>query len=411
MSDDLSFLGLTTAEDVNGVMPTAYYPGTDSEGTMYEGCLGFVAGPSGASKSLFSDALAKYWTATRGHVIKMDGEDGGSQGGMSRFRLEAAGVDMSRVHFAEFSIPGDVERLRAAIDHLQSDGSKCLVIWDTADTWIEAPVQRWGKALHNLAYNVLPQTGATGILVHHTLKNVKKGADWKAAVGGATAGLVGKSRFGFLYGIRPDDSDQRVLITVKDSYRPTVVNGSHHALAYEFDEEDVDDGSGNLRPVSFIRLAEKAVAISDPVHCVFLGGDNNSRGPTPEKAAAAAEWLCTQLADGARPVSDVSRCMTHPDGNPKMLGECGWMSYAKIGDGSCPYCRGPIKLEQGLKETAELDGISWGGAARKALAALGCENARKGSRTADSGLVFSWRLPDGHPAANETDSTYRKELA
>lgn len=406
-TNPLLALGLTSAEDVDGTIPAAYWPGSGDEGLLYEGCLGFWAGPSQAGKSTTLAKVIADWTRTRGHVVHMDGEDGGAQGGMSKVRLEAAGADMSKVHFAEFSIPRDNKRLQAAIAAL---GRNVLVIWDTADTWIDAPTQRWGKALHELAYHILPKTGATGILVHHTLKHTKKGMDWRAAIGGATAGIVGKSRFGVIFGVRPDDGSQRLIVPVKDSYRPVVNNGAYHGIALEFDEEDIDDGNGVLKPVAYMRIAEKGVAISNPVECVYLMGENSQRGPSPEKAAAAADWLNTILADGAMPVSDSSRCMTFPDGNPNAIGECGFMSYAKIGDSACPYCGGPVQLVQGMKETAEQDNLSWGGAIRKALAALGCVSDRKGSKTADSGLVFSWRLPDGHPAANESDPGYRSKL-
>lgn len=409
-SNPFESLGLTSADSVEAVIPASYWPGNGDDGIMYEGCLGFVAGPSGAGKSTMLSKVIADWTRTRGPVLWMDSEDGGSQGGMSKLRLEAAGADMTQVHYAEFFIPRDNGRLRAAVQALSAGGKKVLIVWDTADTFIEAPIQRWGKALHEIAYSVLPETGATGVLVHHTLKHTKKGMDWRAAIGGATAGIVGKSRFGVIFGARPDgDGSQRLMVPVKDSYRNVVENGAFHGIALEFDEEDIDDGTGTLKPVALMRIAEKKVAISNPVECVFLMGENSQRGPTPEKAAEAADWLKDILSDGAYPTSDVSRCMTHPDGNPNNTSECGWMSYAKIGDGSCPYCDGPVQLVQGLKESAEQDEISWGGAARKALAAMGCISDRKGSKTADSGLVFWWRLPDGHPAAS-TDPSYRSTL-
>jgi hypothetical protein len=410
-SNSLAGLGLTSADSVDAKIPGAYWPGNGDEGIMYEGTLGFWAGPSGAGKSTLLAKIAADWTRTRGHVIVMDAEDGGSHGGMSKLRLEAAGANLDKVHFAEFSIPRENGRLEAAITAL---GGTVLVIWDTADSWIEAPIQRWGKALHDLAYNVLPRTGATGVLVHHTLKHTKKGMDWRAAIGGATAGIVGKSRWGVIFGARPDDGSQRLIVPVKDSYRSVVENGAYHAIAVEFDEEDLDDGNGVLKPVAYMRIAEKGVAITNPVECVYLMGENSQRGPSPEKFAEASEWLQVILADGAMPVSDAVLCVSHPNGRTSKTDptrkECGYMSYAKVGDNPCPYCGGNVQLVQGMKETAEMDSLSWGGAIRKALTAIGCVSDRKGSKTADSGLVFSWRLPDGHPSANETDPTYRSVL-
>jgi hypothetical protein len=71
-------------------------------------------------------------------------------------------------------------------------------------------------------------------------------------------------------------------------------------------------------------------------------------------------------------------------------------------------------MVQGLKERAEQDSLSWGGAVKKALGALGCESDRvigtgKGSHKAPGGLVFYWRLPDGHPKITNP-ATYGKVL-
>lgn len=404
---DYGNLGITAAADLQGKIPEAVWPGRGDKGLMYPGTLGFLAGPSGATKSMASHKIMADWTNTRGYVILCDGEDGGSTGGMARKRAEAAGADLDKLLFGEFVIPRDNARLQAAIESL---GGEVLVIWDTADTWIDAPVQRWGKALHDLSFNILPRTGAIGLLIHHTLKNAKKGADWKACVGGATNGIVGKSRFGFMYGVRPDDSAQRLLVRVKNSYGDTRDNGVYNqSVAFEIDQEDLDDGNGNLRPVSYLRVTEKNVGIADPSVLAYLGSEGGAaRGPTPEKAAEAAEWLKTKLADGAMPTADAAVCKTNPKGNPAAKGECGYMDASKC-TGGCPYCGGAVSLVEGLKESAERDSLSWGGAVRKALAALACESDRKGSHKAPGGLVFYWRLPKGHPFRNPS-GTYMEDL-
>jgi len=400
---DLNKLGLSAADTLQGSIPEAFYPGKGDDGLLYPGTLGFIAGPSGTSKSLATHHLMAWWTKNRGHVILMDGEDGGATGGMARKRAEAAGADLSKLLFGEFVIPRDIARLEAAITEI---GGDVLVVWDTADTWIDAPIQRWGKALHPLSFGVFPATGATGILVHHTLKHVRQGTDWRAAVGGATSGIVGKSRFGILYGIRPDDGGQRLAVKVKDSYAdPKNAAGAYDkSVAYEIDEEDLDDGHGNLRPVAYVTIADKRVPLMDPTGMVYLGSDGQGqRGPKPEKAAEAAEWVGNALADGAVPTSDAGLC-----------GKCGYLAWDKCG-GGCPICGGPATMVQGLKERCEQDSLSWGGAVKKALSALGCESDRvkgasKGSHKAPGGLVFYWRLPDGHPNMSNP-ATYVKELA
>lgn len=404
LTPDLDKLGLATADSLTGSIPTALYPGTGDDGLLYPGTLGWIAGPSGTSKSLASHNIMAWWTHNRGYVVDMDGEDGGSTGGMARKRAEAAGADLSKFLFGDFTIPRDCERVAAAIEQL---GDNVLFVWDTADTWIDAPLQRWGKALQPLA-DVLAGTDSIGILIHHTLKHVRKGSDWRVAVGGGTSGIIGKSRFGLLYGIRPDDSSQRVMVKVKDSYGDPKESGAYDkSVAFEIDTEDLDDGNGNLRPVALAKITDKRVAIADPTGMVYLGGDGGgARGPAPEKLAEAADWLVKQLGDGAMPTSDAAVCMTKPDGDTN--GGCGWMDASKCA-GGCPYCGGPVKLVQGLKETAEQDSISWGGAVKKALTALACESSRKGSAKAPGGLVFYWRFPDGHPGIKNA-TAYRKDL-
>jgi hypothetical protein len=403
---DLLKLGLTAGDSIEGSIPEAVWPGRGDKGLLYPGTLGFIAGPSGASKSLATHKIMADWTNTRGHVILCDGEDGGGQGGMARKRAEAAGADLGKLLFGEFVIPRDNERLQSAIEEI---GGEVLVVWDTADTWIDAPLQRWGKALHPLSHDVFPRTQAIGLLVHHTLKHVRKGTDWRAAVGGGTSGLIGKSRFGLLYGVRPDDTNQRLLVRVKNSYGDVRENGLYNqSVAFEFDETDLDDGKGNSRPVTFLRMTEKGVGIPDPTAMVYLGGEGGgARGPSPEKAAEAAEWLVKLLGAGAMPTSDAAVCQTNPDGNPAG-GACGYMDASKA-QGGCPYCGGKVSLVQGIRESAEQDGLSFSGAVRKALGALACVTDRKGGHKAPGGLVFYWSLPDGHPRiANPT--TYRKDL-
>jgi len=383
------------ADDVTAIIPAKVSFPDEKYAFMYEGTAGFWAGPSGVGKSLALARLAAWWSRTRGGVCASFAED---PQGMTRYRLEASGADMSKIRLARYMIPGELDQLE---EDLLASG-ETLVIVDTAKKHIQAPMTKWAEALDPLT-GLLDRTGAVMILTHHTIKNVKKGADWRAAVGGSAEGLVGTCRWGVLYGNRPDDAAQTLAVPVKDQF-----DEESPALAFEFDQEDFDfdiNGKTVQRPVSYLRIAETGIKqwnVNNAVEVVYVQGDAGKRGPDPEARKQAFEFITEALKDGARTVKDAWRCdknpdgVAHPSGDPAKR-ECGYIA-GKVGasKGQCPYCGGSISMVRGLMEEAEGEGISWG-TVKRAAPMLPVVSAPKGSSSAPSGVLHFWRLPDGHP--------------
>lgn len=373
------------ADDVSASIPEKVAFPDDKYGFMYEGTVGFIAGPSKTGKSLALVKLAAWWSRTRGGVVASFAED---PAGMTKYRLEASGADMTKIRLARYEFPVDFDALET---DLLATG-ETLVIVDTAEKHIRAPMTKWAQTLDPLT-GITERTGAVVIFSHHTIKHAKKGADWRAVIGGTSGGLVGSARWGCLYGVRPDDASQRVLVPVADQF-----DEPSPAVAFEFEQEDFDfdiNGQTVQRPVSYLRVSETGIKIANPAEVVYIQGDASKRGPDPEARKQAFEFITEALKDGARTVKDAWRCDSNPDGDGN--GGCGYIA-GKVGakSGQCPYCGGSISMVRGLQEEAEGLGISWG-TVKRAAPMLPVVSAPKGSSSAKSGVLHFWRLPDGHP--------------
>jgi AAA domain len=380
----------TIAATVKGDVPTKFWPDTN-EPLLYQRSICLAAGPSGVGKSLITVKLAADLTRTAGKVIYCNAEDDPV---IQAFRLSASGADMAKVRLGDFVIPDDLDALELAIRY---DAAK-LVVFDTAEKHINAPIQRWAKPLMQLGH-VLKATDCSAMFVHHTNKNVKKNADWRAAIGGATAGLIGTARSIALVGKRPDDAAQIVFCPVKDSYDETP-----RALAFEFATEEFDQSDGRSVEVSYMRLAEKGLAITNPVSLVHVAGDGDGdgkHGPSPEKAAEAAEFITETLADGCRPVKDVYRCKANPDSTStpndpsRKCGHASIKTFEAAGE-CCPGCGGEMVGVIGLESMAEAASISFH-TVKKAKVAISVPSGVKGFGAT---RINYWRLPDGHPSLN-----------
>ena len=360
------------AADVTGDLPSKFWPDDDAA-LFYERSIGVVAGPSGMGKSLSTVKIGADVSRTGGAVIYCNAEDDEV---MQRYRFEAAGADLDRVLFATFIFPEDLDALEYAI---RATGAK-LCVFDTAEKHLNAPVARWSHPLRQ-CHKLMERTGCTAIFVHHTNKNVRKSADWRAAIGGATSGLVGTARSVALFGVRPDDPSQRLLCPVKDSYDETPRAIAFEFLVEEFEKKDSDDAF----EVAYFGIVERNIHVTNPTELVVIQGDGDTkRGPSPEKAAEAAAFLTDALQYGAQPVKDAYRCPG-----------CGHYSVRHIAsvNGACPECNGPVTEVEGLETLADAAGISWG-TAKRAKQALEVESARKGFGPMS---LNYWRLPDGHP--------------
>jgi len=374
------------AADVSGDIPGKFWPNDESP-IFYERSVNSIIGPSGVGKSIAVIRVVADVSRTLGPVIYCNAEDDKV---MQAYRLNAAGADMDKVTLAKYVLPHEAFPLEQAIRRL---GAK-LVVFDTAAKHIAGPMQRWDMPLEQLHY-ILEATGCAGILVHHTNKGVKENADWRAAVGGATSGIVGTSRALSLFGRALDDPATCLMCPVKDSYADTP-----KAIRMEFRVEEFDQPNGLPVDIAYHGIIETGVSVPNPTALVVVQGKNGdtSKGPAPEKMAEAAEFLTNALADGPRAVKDTYRCLTHPDSQGLGSNLCGHKAVKEVeaNSGACPDCQGPMQATPGLMTEAEGTGISWG-TIKRAKDGLTLVTARKGF---GGGGIFYWRLPDGHPSLN-----------
>jgi hypothetical protein len=383
------------ASAIKGDVPGKFWPDAD-HAFFYERSVSLIAGPSGVGKSLVVVKQVADLTRTGNFVIYCNAEDDPV---MQMFRLAAAGADMDKVLISNFLIPSDLVALEVAIRHHHAT----LVVFDTAAKHLEGPLQRWDKPL-KLLNDLCAATKCTAMFVHHTNKNVKKSMDWRAAIGGATAGLIGTARSIALCG--RDSTGSLLFAPVKDSYAE-----APKAIRFDFQTEDFDQSNGETVEISYVTISEKGVICSNPTELVVVTGDGDGkRGPSPEVAAAAGDLLCTALANGPLPVNDTYRCMTRPDSTmqpsdadwkKRSCGQLSVKSVAKAG-GCCPDCNGNVVEVEGLKSLAEAAGVSFG-TLKRVKPAYAIESGKKGFSDAAIGY---WMLPAGHPSLDPTARDY-----
>ncbi len=365
------------AADITGDIPAKFW-----NDCLPEKSVCAVAGPSGVGKSLIVSTITADISRTVGTVIYGNNEDDPV---IQRCRLEAAGADMQKVVMESFNIVTDLDDLAETVMYHKAK----FVVFDTAQKHMGIPMQRWDIPLKELA-SLCQKLDFTAMLVHHTNKSVAKNADWRSAIGGSTAGLTGTARSIALIGQRPDNPSQVLYCPVKDSNDETPL-----AIAYEFDTEDFDQSDGRTVSVAYMIESERDIKVVNKTALVFVqGSGDGKRGPAPEQAAAAAEFLTDLLAHGPVAVNDHILCSTNPLG---VGGDCGL--FHADHDGACPDCGGPTHGQLGIKSLASESEVSFG-TAKRAKAALTIESSRKMDKHSKGGKrsVVFWRLPDGHPS-------------
>jgi hypothetical protein len=328
------------------------------------GMLTLVGGRPGQGKSIWSADIAARISKKGWGVIFSNLEDPLSQ--VVRPRLEAAGADLSKVHFWNPTLPRDSETLRTMIYALQAK----LVVIDPVAAHLTVSIyndQEVRQALKPLS-QIAAETGCAIILITHTLKSVRRGSHPLEAIGGSGGGLPGAARVVYIWGPDPDEPSLRALGAAKMN-----IAQSPPALVYEFDEQEWIVGEKERAQV--IRTG-KLVLISDAGQVgleyateLAIGTGKGVGEISPEKKAIAAEWLTHYLAAGARAVKE-------------------------------------------LREDAAQQGISWA-TLRRASEEVGVQKARHGF---GPGSYIEWMLPDGHHAlltpeeSESVDETVRSIL-
>jgi hypothetical protein len=200
------------------------------------------------------------------------------------------------------------------------------------------------KALAPLA-EMAERTGASIVMITHTVKYVSARSHPLTAIGGSGGGMTGAARAIFLFGVDPADTSQRALVAVKFNIGPKPL-----AMTFELDEIEFYDDRDRLEAV-----AGRLVLVSDseninPLSVLTDPDSAGTSGPGAEKREAAAEWITTYLSLGPRPVNEI-------------------------------------------REDAIQAFISWGTLRRSAE---DCEIEKYKEKVANG--RWMWQLPDGHPA-------------
>jgi hypothetical protein len=201
---------------------------------------------------------------------------------MTRPRLEAAGADLNRVLLWRFTLPAQFEELKAHV----VDNEIALVVMDPFTAHL-AGVSRHSDSIRQVTTplsELAEDTGCAILVVEHALKRVPKNAEPLSAIGGNSSGLPAASRVAFMFGRDPDDSDRRILATIKCNIaeRPK-------CLSFETDTNVV----GLVGEIPF--LMDKGEIEFDPKRLLEGGGEEAKVGRRPEKRAAAAEWLAKRM--------------------------------------------------------------------------------------------------------------------
>lgn len=301
------------------------------------GMLSLIAGRPGTSKSTFVSYLTAHTTKMGHGAILANFED--SPEHVIVPRLEAAGAKLNKVFITSWlRLPDHLEWLREEIIKRKAK----LVTIDPIAACLKVSIyndQDVRTALTPLS-ELAAELGCAIVMVSHVVKNVSKNAHPLQAVGGSGGGLGGAARAGFIFGVNPDDKDERILATAKFN-----IGEEPKGVAFEVDSLPVGDNDREQPRLICVADDWKGKAI-DLVTDATAG-----EGGAPQKKAVAAEWLTTYLSQGERPVAE-------------------------------------------LREDAAKTGFSWA-TLRRAADELELVKGRKGF---GPGSKSVWRLPDDHPA-------------
>lgn len=260
-----------------------------------KGMLSLIAGRPGQGKSLFAALLAAE-VSKKADVIFSNREDPLAQ--VVRPRLEAAGANLSRVHFFSPTLPDDLPALERQIKRTKAK----LVILDPAASHLRPSMfndQDVRTALAPAAEMAERQNCAI-LMISHTVKYVSPKAHPLTAIGGSGGGMTGAARAIFLFGVDPADTTQRALVPVKFNIGPKPLG-----ITFELDEIEFYDSRDRIETV-----AGRLITVSDaeninPLSVLLDPDAAKVTGPGAEKREAAAEWLTNYLSLGPRPTNDV----------------------------------------------------------------------------------------------------------
>lgn len=251
-----------------------------------------VSAAKGGAKQAAEDGLIP---KAGGRVLYSAAED--SQSSMTKPRLAAAGANLDNVFLwskDEFVLPQSIAELDWVVRYGTKDspGKIDLVVLDPFNAHL-AGVSKFSDKLRPTVLNPLKRlaedTGCAFIIIEHVNKRVPRGADPLSIIGGGASGLAAAARAAYLFGVDPDNADQRIIAPVKFNVgvRPA-------AFCFEVDSDFVD-GMRNSVPL-LIPIGETVVdplaLVQDPREAAEPG----QAGRPNDKRQAAIEWLTSYLA-------------------------------------------------------------------------------------------------------------------
>ena len=237
------------------------------------GMISLVAGLPGVGKSLFGYHLAARASHT-GCVIYSTYEE--SLRKTARARLEAAGAQLSNVHFWTPELPRDTDKLAVEIERSGVE----LVVLDPVAAHLSVSIyndQDVRRALSPLKV-VTEETNAGALLIAHTVKSPRPGSHPMDAIGGSGGGLRGAARMLFLFGRSPHDPDELLLACVKSNIGP-----EPPAYGFQIDvHEFVDVGE----VAYLVELGERGDSLAEAR--IMLDTSRSEERPATKRAEASA---------------------------------------------------------------------------------------------------------------------------
>jgi hypothetical protein len=281
-----------------------------------EAAVTLVAGREGQGKSAFVCDLSARWTrgavdgdrfGDPGHVIIVAGEDDRSS--VTVPRLTAAGADLDLVHFvdlpddAPFSVVIDTGALSAAADELP--GRLAAVIIDPLDANLGQTVDTHRKSEVQRAIGMLAaftqHHRCAGVGIGHLNKG--EGREVLTRIMGSV-GFTSAVRSVIGIGEHPDDPADRIAVLAKANMTE---RAAVPAVRFRVVGRVVDGGdAGPVDAAGVEWLGEEHGIDPDAIVCV---PDHSERTAID----AAAEWLVSELQNGAVPYADLERMAKEED--------------------------------------------------------------------------------------------------
>ena len=260
-----------------------------------------LAGDPGLGKSMLSVWLAAQLTHGQfaggaGDAVMLNAEDALAQ--VVRPRLEAAGADLTRIHFATvprdglptpLQIPGDMEQLRGVVVETQA----ALVVVDPLMAHLSGAIDSWKdqKVREALAplQAMAEQTSAAVLVVAHLNKG--QSTDALQRLGGSI-GIPAAARSVLLLGRDPDapGSERRVVAHAKSNIGPL-------APSLTFALDPVRIGPSRVETARIVEAGHSPHQAAD-----LLGIEAPAR---VSKLTRAITFLTEVLAEGPHPVAEL----------------------------------------------------------------------------------------------------------